>query len=54
MIRSIYFENSVSRETFQKINKYHEFLIENNQKLSLISKKSEESTPAPKTQCFLL
>ena len=42
MIRSIYFENSVSRETFQKINKYHEFLIENNQKLSLISKKSEE------------
>ena len=42
MIRSSYFENSVSRETFQKINKYHEFLIENNKKLSLISKKSEE------------
>ena len=42
MIRSSYFENSVSRETLLKLTKYHEFLIENNQKMSLISKKSEE------------
>ena len=42
MIRSSYFEKSVSRETLLKLTKYHEFLIENNQKMSLISKKSEE------------
>ena len=42
MIRSSYFEKSVSRETLLKLTKYHEFLIENNKKMSLISKKSEE------------
>ena len=42
MIRSSYFENSVSRETLQKLNKYHEFLIENNKKISLISKNTEK------------
>ena len=42
MIRSSYFENSVSRETLLKLTKYHEFLIENNKKMSLISKKTEE------------
>ena len=42
MIRSNYFENSVSRETLVKISKYHSFLIENNRKMSLISKNSEE------------
>ena len=42
MIRSNYFDKSVSRETLGKILKYHEFLIENNQKLSLISKSTEK------------
>ena len=42
MIRSNYFENSVSRETLVKISKYHSFLIENNRKMSLISRNSEE------------
>ena len=42
MIRSSYFENSVSRETLLKLTKYHEFLTENNKKMSLISKKTEE------------
>ena len=42
MIRSSYFEKSVSRETLLKLTKYHEFLIENNRKMSLISKKTEE------------
>ena len=42
MIRSTYFENSVSRETLLKLTKYHEFLLENNRKMSLISKKTEE------------
>ena len=42
MIRSSYFEKSVSRETLLKLSKYHEFLIENNKKMSLISKKTEE------------
>ena len=42
MIRSSYFEKSVSRETLLKLNKYHELLIENNKKMSLISKKTEE------------
>ena len=42
MIRSNYFENSVSRETLVKISKYHSFLLENNRKMSLISKNSEE------------
>jgi 16S rRNA (guanine527-N7)-methyltransferase len=41
MIRSNYFEKIVSRETFVKISKYHSFLIENNRKMSLISKYSE-------------
>ena len=41
MIRSNYFEKSVSRETLVKISKYHSFLIENNRKMSLISKNSE-------------
>ena len=41
MIRSNYFEKSVSRETLVKISKYHGFLIENNRKMSLISKNSE-------------
>ena len=42
MIRSTYFENSVSRETLLKLTKYHDFLLENNRKMSLISKKTEE------------
>jgi len=42
MIRSNYFDKSVSRETLGKISKYHEFLLENNQKLSLISKITEK------------
>lgn len=42
MIRSNYFDKSVSRETLGKISKYHEFLLENNQKLSLISKRTEK------------
>ena len=42
MIRSSYFEKSVSRETLLKLSKYHEFLIENNKKMSLISRKTEE------------
>ena len=42
MIRSSYFEKSVSRETLQKLTKYHEFLIENNKKISLISKNTEK------------
>ncbi len=42
MIRSNYFDKSVSRETLEKILKYHEFLLENNQKLSLISKSTEK------------
>ena len=42
MIRSSYFEKSVSRETLLKLNKYHEFLIENNKKISLISKNTEK------------
>ena len=42
MIRSSYFEKSVSRETLLKLNKYHEFLIENNKKNSLISKNTEK------------
>ena len=42
MIRSSYFEKSVSRETLLKLNKYHEFLIENNKKMSLISKNTEK------------
>lgn len=42
MIRSSYFEKSVSRETLLKLNKFHELLIENNKKMSLISKKTEE------------
>ncbi len=41
MIRSNYFEKIVSRETLVKISKYHSFLIENNRKMSLISKNSE-------------
>ena len=42
MIRSSYFEKSVSRETLLKLTRYHEFLTENNKKISLISKKTEE------------
>ena len=42
MIRSSYFEKSVSRETLLKLTKYHEFLIENNKKMSLISKNTEK------------
>ena len=42
MIRSSYFEKSVSRETLLKLTKYHEFLIENNKKISLISKNTEK------------
>ena len=42
MIRSSYFEKSVSRETLLKLTKYHEFLTENNKKMSLISKKTVE------------
>ncbi len=42
MIRNNLF-NNVSRETIDKIDKYHVFLIENNKKTSLISKNSEEN-----------
>ena len=42
MIRSSYLEKNVSRETLLKLTKYHEFLIENNKKMSLISTKTEE------------
>jgi 16S rRNA (guanine527-N7)-methyltransferase len=42
MIRSNYFDKSVSRETLGKILKYNEFLLESNQKLSLISKNTEK------------
>ena len=42
MIRSNYFDKSVSRETLGKISKYHEFLLKSNQKLSLISKRTEK------------
>ena len=42
MIRSNYFDKSVSRETLGKISKYHEFLLKSNQKLSLISKSTEK------------
>ena len=42
MIRSSYFEKSVSRETLLNLTKYHEFLIENNKKISLISKNTEK------------
>ena len=41
MIRSDYFENSVSRETIDKISKYHEILIKSNKNMSLISKSTE-------------
>ena len=41
MIRSKYFEDSVSRETLEKINTYHEHLLRENSKMSLISKSSE-------------
>ena len=42
MIRSSFFEKSVSRETLLKLTKYHELLIENNKKISLISKNTEK------------
>ncbi len=41
MIRNSLF-NNVSRETIDKIDKYHLFLVENNKKTSLISKNSEK------------
>ena len=42
MIRSHYLESNVSRETLSKLSKYNDFLIENNSKMSLISKNSEK------------
>ena len=42
MIRSNYFENSVSRETLSKLSKYNDFLLENNKKMALISKNTEK------------
>ncbi len=42
MIRSKYLENIVSRETMEKIAKYHDILLENNSKMSIISKNSEK------------
>ena len=42
MIRSKYLENIVSRETMEKIAKYHDILLENNAKMSIISKNSEK------------
>ena len=42
MIRSNYFDKSVSRETLSKISKYNEFLLENNKKMALISKNTEK------------
>ena len=41
MIRSKYFEDSVSRETLEKISTYHDHLLRENSKMSLISKSSE-------------
>jgi 16S rRNA (guanine527-N7)-methyltransferase len=43
MIRSNYFDKSVSRETLGKILKYNEFLLKSNQELSLISKNTERN-----------
>jgi len=42
MIRSKYLENIVSRETMEKIAKYHDILLENNAKMSIISKNTEK------------
>ena len=42
MIRSRYFDESVSRETFDNILKYHGKLLSENTKMALISKSSEE------------
>ena len=42
MIRSNYFEKSVSRETLSKISKYNDFLLKNNKKVALISKNTEK------------
>ena len=42
MIRNKYLESIVSRETYQNLLKYREFLLEYNRKINLISKSSEE------------
>ena len=42
MIRSEYFKKNVSRETIMKLSKFHNILIDNNKKMSLISKNSEK------------
>lgn len=41
MIRSKYLDSFVSRETSRKLDQYHQFLMNNNQKMSLISKSTE-------------
>ena len=42
MIKTKYLDSIVSRETYIKLNKYSDFLIEYNKKINLISKSSEE------------
>lgn len=42
MIKTKYLDSIVSRETYNKLNKYSDFLIEYNKKINLISKSSEE------------
>ena len=41
MIRSKYLDSFVSRETSRKLDQYHQCLMNNNQKMSLISKSTE-------------
>ena len=41
MIRSKYLDSFVSRETSRKLDQYHQYLMNNNQKMSLISKSTE-------------
>ncbi len=42
MIKTKYLDSIVSRETYNKLNKYCDFLIEYNKKINLISRSSEE------------
>ena len=42
MIRTNYLDSIVSRETYNNLHKYRDFLIEYNKKINLISKSSEE------------
>ena len=42
MIRSKYLDSFVSRETSRKLDQYHQYLMNNNQRMSLISKSTEQ------------